>query len=124
MTNERFVLEEESFSQQLSRETANQLYAFYSGITKDNVRLRENLMVYVNEFIQIVIAQALADFDYKATKKEQLTQVFNNFTALTESIQNQVAMSFTQAMQKYAGQKVNYFCVIKRVQDPLNVHPC
>jgi hypothetical protein len=117
-------MDSESYTQQLSRETVNKLFAFYSGVTEDRLVLRENLMVFVNEFIQIVIAQALADFDAKANKKDKLKQVFNNFTVLKENIQEQVANSFSQAMRKYAGQEIDYYCLIKQVADPVNNHPC
>jgi len=117
-------MDSESYTQQLSRETVNKLFAFYSGVTPDNAALRTNMMIFVNEFIQIVIAQALSDFDTQATKKAKMKQVFNNFTLLKESIQEQIANSFSQAMRKYAGQDIDYYCLIKQVADPVNNHPC
>lgn len=117
-------MDTENYIQQLSRETVNNLFAFYSGVTPNNGVLRENLMVFVNEFIQLVIAQALADFDHKESKKEQLNQVYNNFTSLKENLQEQIAESFSRAMAKYAGADVDYYCLIKQVSDPVNAKPC
>lgn len=117
-------MDSESYTQQLSQETVNKLFAFYADITPNNTILRSNLMVFVNDFVQIVIAQALADFDNKRTKKEKMKQVFNNFTALKESLQEQIANSFSQAMRKYAGQEIDYYCVIKQVAEPVNRRPC
>jgi len=117
-------MDSESYTQQLSRETVNKLFAFYSGVAPDNCALRQNLMIFVNEFIQIVIAQALSDFDPCARKKRKMKQVFNNFTVLKENLQEQIANSFSQAMHKYAGQDIDYYCLIKQVADPVNNHPC
>jgi uncharacterized membrane protein YheB (UPF0754 family) len=117
-------MDSESYTQQLSRETVNKLFAFYSAMDLDNETLRHNLVNFVNEFIQIVIAQALSDYDRKAKKKEQMRQVFNNFSNLKDAVEKEIAQSFTNAMVKYAGQEIPYYCLIKRLSEPVNSTPC
>jgi lantibiotic modifying enzyme len=121
---EYLSMDSESYIQQLSRETINKIFEFYAGMISDNMVLRENLMIFVNEFIQIVIAQALADYNYKMPKKEQMKEVFNNFSVLKEQCEQNVANSFSMAMRRYAGQNIDYYCLIKRVTEPMNTIPC
>lgn len=117
-------MDSESFTQQLSREAVNELFEFYSGITNDNCIVRKHMMQFVNEFVQIVIAHALADYDGSKPKKKQMTQVYTNFCSLKESLQEQLANSFSQAMKTYAGQNIDYYCLIKQIATPSSNHPC
>lgn len=117
-------MDSESFTQQLSRETVNKLFAFYSGMNITNDEMRENLMVYVNEFIQLVIAQALQDYNPKESKKKKMAQVASNFANLKEAIEVQVGKALTQAILQYAGQKIIYHCVLTTSLGPMNAVPC
>ena len=117
-------MDSESFTQQLSREAVNELYEFYSGVTQDNCLVRKHMMQFVNEFVQIVIAHALADYDKAHPKKKQMKQVYTNFASLKDNLQEQLANSFSQAMKTYAGQHIDYYCLIKQIATPSSNQPC
>jgi hypothetical protein len=117
-------MDNETFTQKLALEVLNKLYAFYSGVTSDRAALTENLIVFVNDFIQLVIARELADYDRSASKKAQMHEVFTNYTALKDTLQQQIGHAFSAAMLKYAGQEINYLCLITQADEPANTFPC
>jgi hypothetical protein len=117
-------MDSESYTETLARDVLGKLFQFYSGMNMSQDEMRENLMIFVNHFTQLVIAQALQDYDPKQSKKKKMDHLKKNFSNLLGATQVQMGQAFSSAILKYAGQRVTYHCVLTTSHQPMNAMPC
>lgn len=60
----------------------------------------------------------------KMSKKELIEYNKKAFSDFKENMQEAVAMSFGTAMEHYSGKKIEYYCQVRPVPEPLNKEPC
>lgn len=58
------------------------------------------------------------------TEEEAEAVVFHDFRALKDDVQNAVSSAFQVAMSEYAGKRVEYYCTIAPIPDPVSKLVC
>ncbi len=101
------------FSDAMAEETLKIVYGYFAKYTKDKLMLRRLAASYLSYLIEQMILDAFSDYDKKASKANQYKEVHKNFNDIKQEVQLQVANGFNRAMLTYAGQDLDYFCVVK-----------
>ena len=59
-----------------------------------------------------------------SNKKTQYATVEKNFKSVKLNVQDAVAAAFSQAMGKFSGKEIDYYCQLTAVGEPINKRPC
>lgn len=116
-------ISDEQWADEVSRELVEETFKLLQG--RGMYAFRLAAVNFIARFVGVLTHEALrAKPKGKLNKEEQYKFVEGNFMKVKASLQECVAAGVQGAVSTFSGRKVEYYCVIKPVPEPVNKQLC
>lgn len=127
-SNKKQVLTVEEAIEQVARGMALEIFKLFDQQSeyKGTHYGRDLASRFLSHFVFVALVKALdpSQLSSNLTKEEMCALTADSFADMKLRFQESVSGGFTNAMSKFAGKYVDYYCDIRVVPTPVNKQPC
>jgi len=89
------------------------------GADKGDKALKKLYVSFLKNYLETVILAVLSDYPKEMMDDKEIYEyVSGHFKDLKYDIQNEIALAFNDAVSKFSGQYLDYYCEIKPIPEP------
>lgn len=111
--------------EELANVLAYENYKLFLSKSKSKDLVMQLLLTFTKHFIKYTLLHSLENSTEESmTKPEKYIATRDSFAKTKGELQTFISDAFSDTFKDWAGQDVDYYCIIKPIGEPINKKPC